>query len=223
MIFKNMRKLKKLKGVIKMNKFRKFIILGTMALTLVDASTAFANTAFAHTDISVETNSTTASQIKDDYVSTGSCISKKKKGKDSSKTRKEREAERLKKEKAHTAIIESAEKLIPGSTAKYTAVEKELTTVRKDLYKEIDALKTKVDKGEITKEQMKESLDNSRSIGKKGNGDKASGKKSSDLWNDLETAIKANDSTGAQTAFDAILAHKNSRLTNMKERLEALK
>jgi hypothetical protein len=212
-----MHKLKKLKGVIKMNKFRKFIILGTMALTLVGANTAFANT-----DISVET-STTASQIKDDYVSTRSCISEKKKGKDSSKTKKERETERLKREKAHTAIIESAEKLIPGSTAKYTAVEKELTTVRKDLHKEIDALKTKVDKGEITKEQMKEALDNSRSIGKKGNGNTSSSKKSSDLWNDLETAIKANDSTGAQTAFDAILANKNSRLTNMKERLEALK
>jgi dsDNA-specific endonuclease/ATPase MutS2 len=178
-----------------MNKFKKFIIPGTLALSLLGATSAFAAATSSTSDTSTEVTSKHNREARKSVIS-------------------ERQA-------AHATIIENAEDLIPGSTADYEAVKSDLTTVRESISEQMDALKAKVKSGEITKEELKESLGST--FAGRGNGNKSSDEHTSNPWTNLETAIEAKDTTSAQTALDSILAHMNSRLAAMTERLEALK
>ncbi|SHH46417.1 hypothetical protein [Clostridium grantii] len=199
-----------------MNKFRNFIIPGTIALSLIGATTAFAAT----TDTNVDTGAT-KTQITAEHNGEGRGTGEGRKGKVGVENREARETERAARQEEQSTIIASAEELIPGATAEYEALQTELTTTRDALHEEMDALKTKVESGEITREEMKETLGDK--IGGRGADMKTADEDVSHPWDDLETAVEAKDATGAQTAFDSILARMNSRLASLTERLSAIK
>ncbi|GAA0180196.1 hypothetical protein SH2C18_29350 [Clostridium sediminicola] len=198
-----------------MKNFRKFIIPGTVALTILGSTTAFAVSSTTTTDTGNETTTQVTMEHRDGRG-----------GKGGFKNREDKEAKRLERQEAEAAILEKSESLIPGATAEFEALKTKLDSTRETLHQEMDALREKVQNGEITREKMKETLVGK--IGRRGHGPKglnADGTKTerpANPWDELESAVEADDATAAQTAFDSIIEHMTEHLTEINERLSAL-
>lgn len=197
-----------------MNNFKKFIIPGTIALTIIGSSTAFAvgspTSANRANEIGTKVTMDHRGEAKGNF---GERI-----GKGGFENREDSEAVRLERQKSEAAILEGAEILIPGATAKLESVQTELNTAREAFQVEMNVLRAKVENGEITREEMRESLGDK--MRKRGHG--INSERPTNPWSELESAIEAEDADAAQTAFDSILAHITERLTDMNERLSTL-
>ncbi|GAA0181366.1 hypothetical protein SH2C18_39090 [Clostridium sediminicola] len=187
-----------------MNNFKKLIIPGTIALSVLGASTAFAAGA-------------TSTNLWND-ISKGVTMEHRGSLKGGFENREDREALRIERQETEGEIIKKAEELIPGVAEKIETVRTEINTAHDGMKEKIDDIKEKVESGEITREELREKLGNK--MGKLGHGSKE--ERAANPWSELESAIESKDKEATQTAVESILEHMNEHLTSINEKLDAL-
>ncbi|WP_461205648.1 hypothetical protein [Clostridium sp. DL1XJH146] len=204
-----------------MKNIKKFIIPGTIALTILGSSTVFAAGNATSTD---NTGDTTTTQMTQGEGQEGVEGRGGRGGKGGSLNSEDREGKRIERQETQAAILEDAEALVPGSIDEIEAVQEELSNSRDALQEERDALREKVESGEITREEMQETKGDK--IDGRGNGSKEAKDEDNDRpansWDELQEAIEAGDKDAVLAALDSILEHMNDSLANMDEKLSVL-
>ncbi len=206
-----------------MNNIKKFIIPGTIALSILGSTTVFAVTSTTDTTTTITEVTTPEHEARSARGIFGGRSGKgtRMSSEERETQRLERQTERLERQEAETAILESADKLVPGASNEIETTQTELTDARDAFREEMDTLREKVESGEITREEMRESLGDK--IGRKGHDTRKSTPESSerpvDAWDELQSAIETEDANAVQNALDTILAHMDERLSDMNERL----
>ncbi|WP_461205378.1 hypothetical protein [Clostridium sp. DL1XJH146] len=148
--------------------------------------------------------------------------------------------ENLKKREEHKIqqleIIEKADKIVPGIKSQWEEAENELDELREQMHSKNEKMKeekekvrseilSKVDKGEMTKEEGKEYLENLREENRNMNeinkeNREARRQKCAVDWKSFKEAVEKEDKDGIEKSFKSILENKNEQIEEFKELLK---